>query len=135
LLGYGARLAYGCNIGVFQRRCLGRAVGVARRGAAGTLIGVRLRPLLGSPTKRRQRRTDARPRGAVRLAAFIGVLALMLGWEILSPAGHCRFMPARLLRYGRNVGMAVLGTLLLRLDFPVLAVGFAELMAARSLVC
>ena len=50
MLGYGARLAYGCNIGAFFS---GVASGSLHgwvwivMAAAGTVVGVRLRPLFG----------------------------------------------------------------------------------------
>lgn len=67
----------------------------------------------------------------IRMGAFIGVLALMLLWERLSPrrppiAGN---MSRRL----NNLALVVLDTALLRLLFPVLAVGFAAECQARGL--
>lgn len=72
--------------------------------------------------------------GAIRFAVFIGGLALMLGWEALAPRRPliARAPLARLFRYGRNIGLAALGTLLLRLAFPLLAVALAERLTAHG---
>lgn len=72
--------------------------------------------------------------GAIRLAAFLGVLGLMLAWEWRAPARplSAATTPRRLMRYGRNLSFAVLGTIIVRLIFPVLAVAAAEHMAARG---
>lgn len=59
----------------------------------------------------------------IRLAAFLGVLALMAAWEVAAPRRR-REIP-RLLRWSNNLGLVVLDTVILRLAFPVLAVGFA----------
>lgn len=64
-----------------------------------------------------------------RLAAFAGVLGLMLLWEALRP-----FRPASTDAISRrltNLGLSVLGALLVRLVLPVAAVGVA-LWAERS---
>jgi ABC-type lipoprotein release transport system permease subunit len=59
----------------------------------------------------------------IRLAAFAGVLAVMLLWEQLAPrraptAGNA-------VRRLNNLALVGIDTLVLRLAFPVLAVGFA----------
>lgn len=68
---------------------------------------------------------------AVRLAAFAGVLATMLLWETLAPrraptAGNG-------VRRLNNLAMVAVSTLVVRLLFPVLAVGFAADMAQRGI--
>ncbi len=72
--------------------------------------------------------------GAIRFAVFIGVLAAMLGWEALAPRRPLLASAplARLYRYGRNIGLAAIGTVVLRFAFPVLAVALAERMATQG---
>ncbi|HEY2981975.1 MAG TPA: sterol desaturase family protein [Anaerolineales bacterium] len=59
----------------------------------------------------------------VRLAAFAGIFALIAVWEVLAPR---RFQTmGRLRRWPANLGIVVINTLLVRLAFPVAAVGVA----------
>jgi len=67
---------------------------------------------------------------AIRLGAFIGVLALMAIWEAASPRRQ-RDIP-RAIRWANNLGLVVLDTLILRFVFPVLAVGTAVIAAERG---
>ncbi len=67
---------------------------------------------------------------AVRLGAFFGVFALMAAWEALSPR-RARLLPRRV-RWLHNLALVVLNSLILRLLFPLAAVGFALLAAARG---
>lgn len=67
---------------------------------------------------------------AIRLAFFIGVLAVMAGWEAAVP--RRRRDISRLLRWSNNLGVVVVSTLLLRLTFPVLAVGLAAIAQQRG---
>lgn len=67
----------------------------------------------------------------IRLAAFAGVLAVMLLWEQLAPrraptAGNTT-------RRLNNLALVGLDTLLVRLLFPILAVGFASEMEQRGI--
>ena len=59
----------------------------------------------------------------VRLGIFFGVLAVMMWWEYKTPARQPVY--PRWLRYSSNIGLVVLDTILLRVLFPVLAVGAA----------
>lgn len=59
----------------------------------------------------------------IRLAAFLGIFALMAWWEILAPRRQ-RLIP-RLRRWTANLGLVAINTLLLRLLFPTAAVGMA----------
>ena len=59
----------------------------------------------------------------VRLAAFLGVLAAMAAWELAAP--RRRLDMPRLVRWSNNLALVVLDTALVRLVFPVLAVGVA----------
>ena len=63
----------------------------------------------------------------LRLSFFVGLLALMLVWEIWAPAR--RFEAPRLTRWGSNFGLVFLDTAILRLAVPLLAMG----VAAREL--
>ena len=59
----------------------------------------------------------------VRLGAFLGVLALMALWELAGPRRVLSQHKPR--RWAANLGIVVLDTAVLRLLFPVLAVGLA----------
>jgi sterol desaturase/sphingolipid hydroxylase (fatty acid hydroxylase superfamily) len=68
--------------------------------------------------------------GPLRLAVFAGLLAVLAIAERVRPLrGDAR--PAR--RQAVNLGLMLLDTLLLRIGFPVLAVGFAAALAARGI--
>lgn len=64
----------------------------------------------------------------IRLTVFLGVLAAMMLWELAAP--RRRQEVPRLLRWSNNLALVVLDTAILRLAFPVLAVGVA--MAAEA---
>lgn len=66
----------------------------------------------------------------IRLGVFLGVLVVMMLWEIASPARR-REVP-RVIRWTNNLAMVVIDTALLRLTFPVLAVGLAAEAQARG---
>jgi sterol desaturase/sphingolipid hydroxylase (fatty acid hydroxylase superfamily) len=66
----------------------------------------------------------------IRLAAFLGVFAIMALWEIRAPR-RALSVP-KLRRWGANLGLVVLNTLILRLLFPLAAVGLAALAASRG---
>ena len=59
----------------------------------------------------------------IRLAAFLGVLAAMALWEIAAPRRR-RDIP-RVIRWTNNLALVALDTAILRLSFPILAVGLA----------
>ena len=58
-----------------------------------------------------------------RLTVFLAVLALMAMWEIATPRRR-REVP-RVLRWTNNLALVLLDTFILRLTFPILAVGLA----------
>ncbi len=60
---------------------------------------------------------------AIRLTFFLGVLLAMAGWEVAAPRRRQEI--PRVLRWTNNVALVVLDTLVLRLAFPILAVGLA----------
>lgn len=66
----------------------------------------------------------------LRLGVFLSVLALMMLWELAAP---CRRQEIpRLLRWGNNLALVVVDALLLRLSFPVLALGLATEAQAQG---
>jgi sterol desaturase/sphingolipid hydroxylase (fatty acid hydroxylase superfamily) len=66
----------------------------------------------------------------IRLAAFLGVLAAMAAWEVAAPRRR-REIP-RVIRWTNNLALVVLDTAILRLSFPVLAVGLAVMAEERQ---
>jgi sterol desaturase/sphingolipid hydroxylase (fatty acid hydroxylase superfamily) len=65
----------------------------------------------------------------IRFLAFAGVFAAMALWELLAP----RRGPAhRAVRWSSNLGVLALDTLLVRLIFPMAAVGFALFAEQRG---
>jgi sterol desaturase/sphingolipid hydroxylase (fatty acid hydroxylase superfamily) len=59
----------------------------------------------------------------LRLGVFLGVLAIMALWELLAPRRR-RDIP-RVIRWSNNLALVVIDTIVLRLTFPILAVGLA----------
>lgn len=66
----------------------------------------------------------------IRLAAFLGVLAAMALWEVAAPRRR-RDIP-RVIRWTNNIALVVLDTAILRLSFPILAVGLAVIAEERG---
>ncbi|MFT6658087.1 sterol desaturase family protein [Maritalea sp.] len=66
---------------------------------------------------------------AIRMGFFLGVLVLMAAWEFAAP--RRRMEIPRLLRWSNNITIVVVDTLLVRLTFPIVAVGLA-LMAEQK---
>ena len=66
----------------------------------------------------------------IRLSAFLGILVVMAAWEVAAPRRR-REIP-RLLRWTNNPGIVVADTILVRLTFPVAAVGLALVAAERG---
>jgi sterol desaturase/sphingolipid hydroxylase (fatty acid hydroxylase superfamily) len=66
----------------------------------------------------------------LRLAAFLGVLTLMAVWEVAAPMRR-REIP-RVVRWSNNIALVVLDTAILRLSFPILAVGLAAMAEERG---
>ncbi|OYW62526.1 MAG: sterol desaturase [Rhodobacterales bacterium 32-66-7] len=66
----------------------------------------------------------------LRLAVFLGVLIVMAGWELVAPRRR-QDIP-RVLRWTNNFALVVLDTVILRLTFPILAVGLALMAEARG---
>ena len=72
--------------------------------------------------------TDAELTNAIRLSAFLGIFAAMALWEVFAPRRTREF--TRLQRWPNNIGIVVVNTLVLRLAFPVAAVGMATVAEA-----
>ena len=67
---------------------------------------------------------------AIRLGAFFGIFALMALWEWRAPRRALTVAKAR--RWSSNLGLVVLNTVLIRLLFPVAAVGLAATATAQG---
>lgn len=66
----------------------------------------------------------------IRLSFFVGILVIMALWEVAAPQRRQEI--PRLLRWTNNLGIVVLDTLLVRLTFPVVAVGMAAIAQANG---
>lgn len=66
----------------------------------------------------------------IRLAAFLGVLMAMAIWEAAAPRRR-REIP-RVIRWTNNLALVVLDTAILRLTFPIIAVGLAVMAEERG---
>lgn len=66
----------------------------------------------------------------IRLAAFLGVLVAMALWEVAAPRRR-REIP-RVIRWTNNLALVVLDTAILRLTFPIIAVGLAVMAEERG---
>jgi sterol desaturase/sphingolipid hydroxylase (fatty acid hydroxylase superfamily) len=66
----------------------------------------------------------------IRLGCFLGILMLMALWEVLAPRQPQSIR--RLLRWPNNLGLVVLNTFVLRLLFPLAAVGMAFLAQTKG---
>jgi sterol desaturase/sphingolipid hydroxylase (fatty acid hydroxylase superfamily) len=66
----------------------------------------------------------------IRLAAFLGILAAMVLWEVWAPRRR-REIP-RVIRWTNNLALVVADTVILRLSFPILAVGLAVMAEERG---
>jgi sterol desaturase/sphingolipid hydroxylase (fatty acid hydroxylase superfamily) len=66
----------------------------------------------------------------LRLVVFLAVLAAMAAWEVAAPRRR-QDIP-RVIRWTNNIALVVLDTVILRLSFPILAVGLALLADDRG---
>ncbi|MBZ8134068.1 sterol desaturase family protein [Afifella sp. IM 167] len=66
----------------------------------------------------------------IRMGFFLGILLAMVIWEVAAPRRR-REIP-RLLRWSSNLGVVVIDTLLVRLTFPIVAVGLAIVAEQRG---
>jgi len=75
-------------------------------------------------------RTAMPAEDSLRLPIFLGVLALMALWEVAAP--QRRAETPCLIRWSNNMALVVIDSLLVRLLFPVLAVGVALVATTRG---
>ncbi len=66
----------------------------------------------------------------VRLGFFFGVFAIMALWEILAPRRALTVSKA--VRWANNLGLVFLNSVILRLIFPMAAVGVAAFAAEQG---
>ena len=66
----------------------------------------------------------------IRLSFTLGILLAMMTWEVAAPRRR-RAIP-RLLRWSSNLGLVVVATILVRLTFPIVAVGLAVTASQRG---
>lgn len=66
----------------------------------------------------------------IRLAVFLGILAVMALWEVTAPRRRQEI--PRVLRWSNNIALVVVDTVILRLSFPILAVGLAVMAEDRG---
>ena len=67
----------------------------------------------------------------ILFGAFGGVLVLMALWEVAAPRRHAS--NARMRRWPNNVGVVIVDTALVRVLFPISAVGLVLVAEARGL--
>jgi sterol desaturase/sphingolipid hydroxylase (fatty acid hydroxylase superfamily) len=67
---------------------------------------------------------------SIRLGSFLGVFALMAFWEVLAP--RRTLTQPKGSRWLNNIGLVVFNTALLRVVFPVAAIGVAEYAQLRQ---
>lgn len=66
----------------------------------------------------------------IRLVAFGGVFAAMAAWEVIGPRRKQAIGRSR--RWPNNLGVVVVDTLVVRIFFPVTAVGLALFAESRA---
>ncbi len=67
---------------------------------------------------------------AIRLGFFVGMLVLVALWEVVAP--RRALTASKTLRWASNLGLVALNTVLLRLLFPLAAVGVAAFCTAHG---
>lgn len=67
---------------------------------------------------------------ALRFGAFAGAMLAMMVWELAAP--RRRLAVPRLVRWSNNLALVALDTAVLRLAFPLLAVGMAQVALERG---
>lgn len=66
----------------------------------------------------------------VRLGVFLGVLMGMVAWEVAAPRRRQEI--PRVIRWTNNLALVVVDTVILRLSFPILAIGLALIAEERG---
>ena len=67
---------------------------------------------------------------SIRLSFFLGILVIMAIWEVVAPRRRQEI--PRSLRWSNNLALVVVDTFVVRLAFPIVAVGLAILAAQRG---
>ena len=67
---------------------------------------------------------------SLRLGVFLGILAVMAIWEFAAP--RRRMEIPRIIRWTNNLAVIAIDTILVRLTFPIVAVGFAILAESNG---
>lgn len=67
---------------------------------------------------------------AIRMGFFVSIFALVALWELVAP--QRALTVSRAMRWTNNLGLVILNTLLLRLMFPLAAVGMAAFSATKG---
>ncbi len=67
---------------------------------------------------------------SIRLGVFFGIFALVVIWELLAPRRSLN--TSKIVRWFNNLGITFLNPVVVRLVFPILAVGMALLAQERS---
>jgi hypothetical protein len=67
---------------------------------------------------------------AIRLMMFVGVFLLMAGWELAAPCRQLTVSKSQ--RWQSNLALVVMNTLMLRLLFPIVAIGVAVFAAEQG---
>ena len=70
---------------------------------------------------------------AIRLVFFLGIFALMVLWEFVTP--RRKRSVSRWVRWPNNLGIVAFNTLLLRILVPMAAVGLVILSDERGITC
>ena len=66
----------------------------------------------------------------IRMAFFLGILLVMAIWEVAAPRRRQEI--PRLIRWSNNFGLVVIDTLLVRLTFPIVAIGLAVIAETQG---
>jgi sterol desaturase/sphingolipid hydroxylase (fatty acid hydroxylase superfamily) len=67
---------------------------------------------------------------AIRLGFFIGIFVLMALWELASP--RRKLAVSKMSRWGNNLGLVIINSVILRLVFPAGAIGIAAFAASNG---
>ena len=66
----------------------------------------------------------------IRLISFLGIFSIIALWEVMAPCRKLEY--SRLVRWPNNIGIAVINTIVLRIVFPIAAVGIALAAEAKG---
>jgi len=66
----------------------------------------------------------------IRIVLFLGILIAMAMWEVAAPRRRVEI--PRVIRWSNNIGVVIIDTILVRLAFPVAAVGLAVVAGEKD---